>query len=289
MPTNVYLDLFHNTPEQRLMEDLINETVYHFGIDTYYMPRTSETAVDFVMGDDPNKKFTEAYPVEIYVQSVDNFEGGELFSKFGLEVRKQARFLITSRSFAKNLPSTYSRPREGDVLWMSNFKALFEIKYVDEEYFFYAMGSEKIMGYSMICEKFRYSNERVETGIENIDDMMDTVVTAYKYIMSADGHNTNTYTISEAVYQGANAAVATANATVVTWDKPTLSLVLKHVRGTMVANTIIRGANSNAQYVMVSSDQLSDVNDVIDNNSQIGSEANTILDWTETNPFGQPT
>lgn len=287
MPTNVYFDFFHNKAEQSLMDDLVNETVQIYGIDTYYMPRGSETSEDFVMGDDPNKKFTEAYPVEVYVQSVDNFEGGELFSKFGLEVRKQARFLITSRSFKKNLPGTYTRPREGDVLWMSNFKALFEIKYVDEEYFFYPMGINNIMGFSLICEKFRYSNEVVNTGIVDIDVTVDTVVPAYDYIMVANA-NSVSYITSELVYQGATPAVSTANATVIAWDKPSLKLTLKHIQGTFANNGIIRGNTSGAVYTLRTTDPLADVNSPIDNNSQLRNETNTWIDFSETNPFGEP-
>jgi hypothetical protein len=287
MPKSVYFDLFNNTPEQRLMDDLVNETVQIYGIDTYYMPRESETAIDLVMGDDPNKKFTSAYPVEVYVQSVDNFEGGEIFSKFGLEVRKQARFLITNRSFKKNVPTTLSRPREGDVLWMSNFRALFEIKYVDEEYFFYAMGTNTIMGYSLICEKFRYSNEVINTGVTALDDKVDEVVPAYAYQMFANS-NSASYILSEKVYMGPNAAAATANATVVAFDLPTKVLTLKHIQGVFLPNNLIVGINSGARFTMNTSDQLFNVNDLIDNNSQLRNETNTWIDFTETNPFGEP-
>jgi Virus neck protein len=286
VPTNLYFDNFTANNEQRLYDDLINECVQIYGIDAFYMPMTSDSKIDLLFGEDPTKIFTSAYPVEVYVQSVDNFEGGELFSKFGLEVKKQARFLVTRRSFQKNIPSQFTRPQEGSLLWLPNFQALFEIKYTDEEMFFYTFGNTKIYGYSMICEKFRYSNERINTDIDQIDDTMDTVVTAYNYLMANVG--TGSYLQGELVFQGTNAAAATANASVVSWNLPSGTLVLKHVQGIFTVNSNIVGTISGAQYNLLSSNTRQDVNSLLDNNSELQQEANAVLNWTENNPFGEP-
>ena len=283
MPINLYTDWFNQVNEQRLYDDLINETIQFYGIDCFYMPRTSESSFDLMFGEDPTSKFTEAYPVEIYVQSVDDFEGGALFSKFGLEVKKQARFLITNRSFGKNVPSTYKRPREGDLIWMSNFKALFEIKYADEEYFFYTFGNSNIYGYSMIVEKFRYSNERISTETE-VDDEMDAIVPTYDFQMANDSTTHGTYQFGELVSQG-----NTANATVVSWDLPSLLLRLKHINGTFANTLQIVGANSNASYILANNTIVDDTNRVVDDNRRLQVQANGILNWSENNPFGEPT
>ena len=282
MPVNLYTDWFQQVNEQRLYEDLICETVQFYGVDTFYMPRTSESNTDLLFGEDPTSKFTEAYPVEIYVQSVDDFEGGALFSKFGLEVKKQARLLITKRSFNKNIPSTYVRPREGDVLWMPNFRALFEIKYADEEYFFYTFGNSKIYGYSLVVEKFRYSNEKIATDVATIDDAVDTIVSAFDFNMSANG-GSGTYTVGELVTQG-----NTANATVVTWDLPTLLLRLKHINGTFANGIVILGNESGATFVLANNVINDDTNKALDDNRRIQVSAETILNWSEDNPFGEP-
>lgn len=185
MPTNRYFNYYNDRADQRLMDDLINECVQIHGIDAYYMPRSSMSNFDPLFGDDPTRSFTDAYPVEVYVQSVDQFEGGELFSKFGLEVKKQAKFLVTRRSFHKNIPRTYVRPREGDIVWMSNFKAFFEIKYVDEEHFFYPFGNNNgVYGYSMLTEKWNFAQEKVDTGNLDIDDTVhDKLIVSYTFFM----------------------------------------------------------------------------------------------------------
>ena len=280
--TNKYFDLYYNPAEELLYSDLINETINIFGVDCYYMPRTSESSLDLLFGEDPTAKFGAAYPIEVYVQSVDNFEGGELFSKFGLEVRKQARFLLATRAFKKVFGSQYDRPREGDLIWMKNFNALFEIKFADEEHFFYTFGNTKIYGYSLVCEKFRYSNERIATEIPEIDDTMANITPAFAYTMS-NVNASGSYQLGELVYQ------PNANGTVVSWDVPSLTLVLQHVNGTFLVNTNIVGANSLASWTCANTKTLDDINRHLDNNLDIQAEANAVLSWSEDNPFGIPT
>jgi hypothetical protein len=250
------------------------------------MPRTSESHVDLIFGDDPTKKFDEAYPVEVYVKNVDNFEGQELFSKFGLEMQHQIRFLMTTDAFARRVPSHYSRPREGDLLWLTNFQALFEIKFVNQQHFFYAFGNKNFYGFELICERFRYSNENVETGIIEIDDAVDTQIMTYEFKMVSEG--TGTYQLGEEVYQGANLASASATATIVSWNLPTSILKLKQIQGLFISNTSIVGANSNASFMLFGYDGLNNTNNLLDNNTELGVGADQILDFSESNPFGDP-
>src|ERR1700676_956801 len=130
MTTRTIMNNFNSGADQRLMEDLFNEFVQTWGIDVAYIPRDSDsnTGFDLLFGDDPVKKFTNNYTIECYVQSVDNFEGGEFYSKFGLMVKKQAKFLMPNRAWKREVKGAYLRPREGDLMWLSNFGALFEIK-----------------------------------------------------------------------------------------------------------------------------------------------------------------
>lgn len=294
-PTSPYFNEFSDVPEQRLYADLIQETVYNYGIDCMYMTRQSASNVDLLFGEDPTSVFTVALPMEVYVQSVDSFEGGELFSKFGLEVRKQARFLVTTRTFDRavatqaannyygqaNNVAILQRPREGDLVWLQNFDALFEIKFVDEDYFFYTFGKNNVYGYSLVCEKFRYSNEVVATGIDEVDSAMLNITAAYAFIM-ANTQGSYSYNIGERVTQGNNSA------TIVSWNLPTLTLVLNNIQGEFQVNSAITGANSGAVFTMVSDNLLENVNPNIDNNTDLANEGVDVLNFSEENPFGEP-
>lgn len=285
--TNHYFNNFNSQPEQELYNALINETIQIWGLDSFYLPRTSGSTTDLIFGDDPTKKFTDSYPVEVYIKNVDNFEGQELFSKFGLEVQHQIRFLMTTDAFKRRVPSTYARPREGDLLWLTNFQALFEIKFVNQQHFFYAFGQKKFYGYELVCERFRYSNETVNSGIIEIDDAVNTQVISYNFNMETGGFLT--YQLGEPVYQGSNLSAATATATIVNWDLPSSTLQLKNIQGVFVTNAAIHGANSGAIFTLYSYDGLNNANALDDNNTELGVLADDILDFSESNPFGEPT
>lgn len=292
MVTRIFLNNFNSGVEQKLYEDLVGEIVQTWGIDTFYLPRSSESAngFDLLFGDDPTKKYDKSYQIEAYVQSVDNFEGGELFSKFGLQVKKQARFLMPKRAFDRELGGVYTRPREGDLLWLSNFRALFEIKYVDEEYFFYDFGNEDFYAFSLICEKFRYNDEKLNTGTA-ADQVADTLGFVWNFYL-ANTANTGTYSLGETVYQTANAhptGTVTSTANVVSWNLPSGTLQLKNVQGEFVINANVFGTTSAADWKLSSVNMSNSVNHMLSDNQGVKSEANGILDFSESNPFGEPT
>ena len=75
MATNHYFNHFGtNTPEQRLVENIVIESIKSFGIDVHYMPRT-EVNTDSIYGEDRISKFEDARMVEMYIKSIDGFEG----------------------------------------------------------------------------------------------------------------------------------------------------------------------------------------------------------------------
>lgn len=289
MTVNPYVNLFNDKADQALYEELIHEAIQFNGIDAYYMPRRSQSKVDPLFGDDPTKVFSEAYPVEVYIQTYDKFEGGELFTKLGLEIRKQAKFLISNRSFSTSMPTGYGRPLEGDILWLPNFQAFLEIKYVEDEAMFYTFGENQtgagLYGYSLVCEKWIMAEENIQTGIAEIDDRAREKVTAYAFMMQGGG--TSTYIVGEAVTSAANANVG---ATVVSWNVPNLTLVLSHIRGSINANVMLIGQNSNSQWFTspIFQPVRQDINAGWTDNQQLTTEGNTIIDTTETNPVGEP-
>ena len=290
MVTRTVMNNFHSEVEHKTYEDLLGEFVQLWGIDVYYLPRTSESAsgFDLLFGDDPTKKYAQSYIMEMYVQSVDNFEGGELFSKFGLTVKKQARFLLPRRAFEREVPiASYPRPREGDL---SNFRALFEIKYVDEEHFFYDFGKKDFYGFSLIVEKFRYNDEMISTGVGEIDSTVNSIAFVYQFNM-ANTANTGTYQLGESIYQtstGLANGTSTASATVVNWNLPSGILEVKDINGLFIPNAPVFGANSHAQWNVTSYNLIQSVNHPISDNQDIQTAVDGgVLNFSEENPFGQ--
>jgi hypothetical protein len=178
-----------------------------------------------------------------------------------------------------------SRPREGDLVWLPIFKALFEIKFVNQDKFFYAFGSTNFYGYELVCEEFRYNNEKIDSGVSEIYDKVNEITVAYQAIM---GSGTSTFEVDERVYQGTDLETSTASATVVSWNIGEKTLVLKDIVGIFTPNNVVRGVITNAAYTLNSIDTLENVNQTIDNNTLIKNEANNDLDVSESNPFGNP-
>lgn len=177
MPTvNHYFNNFTNSMEQNLVEDLIIESIRIYGIECLYIPRTL-VKEDLLFGEDVLSKFTTAYPIEMYVKSVDGFEGdGTFLSKFGLEIRDQMILTMARRRFVEEVyvdgtdtVGTTDRPNEGDLIYFPLNNKLFEIKFVEHEAIFYQMGS--LQTYDITCELFEYSHERLDTGVAAIDNI----------------------------------------------------------------------------------------------------------------------
>jgi len=163
--------------EKNLYEDLIIEQLKIYGQDTYYLPR-EEITRDSVLGNTTDK-FTDAYAIEMYVEDVNGFAGqGDLVGKFGLEVRDELTLVVARRTFeilVDNTSNTLSinRPREGDIIWLSRFKKFFQIDFVEDEDPMYQINDLPI--FKLKCSMWEYASESVETGVTDIDERLDSV------------------------------------------------------------------------------------------------------------------
>lgn len=182
MPTtNLYFNNYAFTQEQNLIENLIIESIKIYGIEVFYLPRTL-VKEDHLFGEDVLSKFEHAYPVEMYIKSVDGFQGdGDFLSKFGLEIRDEMVLTVSRRRFGEeisigestpvNEEEGIARPSEGDLLYFPLNGKIFEVKFVEHEAIFYQMGS--LQTYDLTLELFEYSHEEINTGIDQIDAIED--------------------------------------------------------------------------------------------------------------------
>jgi len=167
--TNFFVNNFQASQEQLLLENLIIESIRFYGQDMYYVPRTLNN-YDEVYGADDSSSYDAAYPVEMYIKSIDGFSGdGEFLSKFGVEIRNQVVFSVARRIFNEEIGefTTQVRPNEGDVIWFPLNQRAFVIRYVNKYEMFYQLGA--LQTWEMTCEVFEYSGESFNTGIPEID------------------------------------------------------------------------------------------------------------------------
>jgi len=135
----------------------------------YYVPRKLNN-YDEVYGADDSSSYEAAYPIEMYIKSIDGFSGdGEFLSKFGVEIRNQVVFSVARRVFTEEVEdyTTQVRPNEGDIIWFPLNQRAFVIRYVNKYEMFYQLGA--LQTWEMTCEVFEYSGEKFNTGIPEID------------------------------------------------------------------------------------------------------------------------
>lgn len=171
MATNFFFNNFQASQEQLLLENLVIESIKIFGHDIYYIPRKLNN-YDEVYGADDTSSYESAYPVEMYIKSIDGFSGdGEFLSKFGVEIRNQVVFSVARRIFSEEIGefTRQVRPNEGDVIWFPLNQRMFVIRYVNKYELFYQLGA--LQTWEMTCEVFEYAGEKFSTGIPEIDEV----------------------------------------------------------------------------------------------------------------------
>lgn len=270
--------------EINLYEDLINEAIYIQGFPGYYIPNTNETKRDLLFGDDPLKKFTISYKLDVYlVNSTDYSDQSDFFSKFGLEIRNNIKLQCTTREFSKRV-KIYDRPREGDLIYipfLKNRGELFEIQFVNTTKDLNMLARATPYFYELSLEPFKYNDETIDTGIANID-IVETI-NSFKTTLSL-GAGSGTYVADEIVYQGSNTVYYDAMASVSTWDSANSILTIMNVKGTFANTANVIGVTSGADYRMTSG--VDSIQNIEYDNYVIHDHITDFVDNTEVNPFG---
>jgi hypothetical protein len=148
----------------------------------------------------------------MYIKTFDGFGGQlDFISKFGLQVDEQITFSIAQKRFGQALKpcllTEYSynlltedgdellfqneelsaidnraiadydyseiyRPREGDLIWLPLVQSMYEIKFCEDNEYFFQLG--KVYTYELRCDRFEYSSETFDTNLLEVDTIEDT-------------------------------------------------------------------------------------------------------------------
>jgi hypothetical protein len=163
---------------QNLYESMLIENIQISGDDYYYIPRELSSRMDNIFGEDVLSSFSAYAILEMYLSDFTGYGGEqEMISKFGIEVRNTATFLVSRKRYGEVvvpiLPEGRNaavkwRPCEGDLIYVPVSKSLFEIKFCDDESpAFYQLSKKYI--WSLRCELVQLNNEKFTTGVPDID------------------------------------------------------------------------------------------------------------------------
>lgn len=311
MSRNVYFSQAVKS-EQHLYEDLVIESLKIYGQEVYYIPRNIVNR-DTIMNEDIASNFEDAYMIEAYIENPDGFEGtGDLYSKFGLEIRDEANFILARKTWDRlvglwNNDITVTSPQEGDLIYLPLSNSMFEINMVEHEQPFYQLSQLPV--YKLQCSLFEYNDENFETGVEVIDRLEQQ--NAYQVSLDVDITNAQHFVVGETVTQLLAAAVGDTPAisvygTVQNIDRTSdtrATISVSNIgalnsdiaRSFVVTNNALVGSENGYTGTIINIYDVgdNDTNNVFpsDSNAQnvsIEFEADSILDFSENNPFGDP-
>ena len=279
--------------EQYLVEDLVIESLRIYGQEMFYIPRTL-ISKDDILGEDRLSKFTSLFPIEMYLENVDGFEGqGAFVQKFGLMMEQSATLVVARRRWEQmvgryNVTTLNNRPNEGDLIYFPLTKGLFEIKFVKHQDPFYQIG--KLYVYKLQVELFQYASEKIETGNCDVDafetlktystDLDDTTgsVFAVNITNGGTGYTTATVDITSNTGVGATAVpvivggvITAINVTNTGFGYSDAAVVISGTGVGAAANAIIK---TNV-----------DAPESYGDNNKFRSESKDVI-WNENNPFG---
>lgn len=276
--------------EQTLFEDIIIESLKIYGHDVYYLPRDIVNE-DAIFGQDVPSSFNSSYRIEMYIDNIEGFDGeGDLFSKFGVEIRDEATFVVSRRRWSQTIKRydneiSGNRPREGDLIYFRLTNKLFEITHVEHEQPFYIIND--LPTFKLRAQLFEYSGEDFDTTIDGIQTIEENYGYTYLLTLGESGVIEKGETITQTLSSGV----------IMTGE------VAKYSDSDQILHLIHVGANDGKFHLFTTGtitigDDVPEVNRTVtataeenkisenEQNDIFSTLGNDFLDFTEDNPFG---
>lgn len=298
MATNMYFSQGSRS-EQQLYEEIIIESLKIYGQDIYYLPRDIVNK-DNILNEDASSRFNSSYKIEMYIENIEGFDGeGDLFTKFGVEIRDQATFIVAKKRWEQTVARYDNeiqgvRPFEGDLLYIPFSKKLFQIMHVEHEQPFYQL--KDLPTYKLRCELFEFSGEDFDTDIADIDGIERQY--GYEYLLTLDSASGG-FTLGETVNQTFSDGVVMSGEVSRWSDSDRILGVINAGADDGLYHSFITGrqiiGTEDVDLGVAIANSVATVSAVAEDNQLSNTEQNTyfdtltdFLDFSESNPFGDP-
>lgn len=285
--------------EQQLYEEIIIESLKIYGQDIYYLPRDIVNK-DNILNEDASSRFNSSYKIEMYIENIEGFDGeGDLFTKFGVEIRDQATFIVAKKRWEQTVARYDNeiqgvRPFEGDLLYIPFSKKLFQIMHVEHEQPFYQL--KDLPTYKLRCELFEFSGEDFDTDIADIDGIERQY--GYEYLLTLDSASGG-FTLGETVNQTFSDGVVMSGEVSRWSDSDRILGVINAGADDGLYHSFITGrqivGTKDVDLGVAIANSVATVSAVAEDNQLSNTEQNTyfdtltdFLDFSESNPFGDP-
>ena len=256
----------------------MTESIQIHGVEVAYLPREIQK-VNSVFQDVDVSKFTKTHNIEMFIDTVNSFEGeGDFLSKFGVQIRDSLEMTVMVKRFES---LNIGKPKEGDLVFHPVLKKLFEVSFVDHDEPFHQLDNNPV--YKLRCRQFEYSSEELNTGISDIDAVEDALTSdtlGHQFTLEAS----SAYNESIALEFFTN---ATQTDTLLMEDN---DVVVHEDDSSSIGTNILLeesdpsvGSNFLLQETYIVGDGTIDVTS---QNELFDKADDTILDFSERNPFG---
>jgi hypothetical protein len=274
--------------EQELLESLTTEAIKIYGHDMVYIPREKVTE-DTIFGEEVSQ-FKDANRIEMYMENSEGLEGDQEMSRFGLDVKESATFVVSRKRFLEVMGHhpeirKIGRPREGDIVYFDYPYGMFEIKFVKHDNPFYQAGDRYC--FKLSCEAFKSSNEVIDTGESELDAAMNT---HSSYLATVVVTGSGNFIEGEEVYAGTSTAKR-AYGRVVSWTAATSTVLVNMQEGEFLAGETITGLTSSTvrtvSSVSESTTRAAHQDEQDNEQIQLEQTQDDIFDFTDRDPFSE--
>ena len=149
--------------------------------------------------------------------------------------------------------------------------------FVEDEQPFFQLG--KFYVYLVSTALFRYEDEDFDTGIADVD-VIETNL-AQRTVLTLQAGGTNLFVAGETVTQG------TITAEVLTIVGTALTVIDRSGDFAVSSSIPITGPTNSASWFITAVDTNTMANDLISDNLKFETEGASVIDFTESNPFGE--
>ena len=310
--------------EQSLYSDLVAEAIQIHGHDVFYMDRTL-VAEDTILGEDSLSVFRDSSKIEMYMENADGGFAGEkeLMDQFGLQNLSEATFVVNKLRFqeltkqitiesgtdsteggsillesgtlatiatdlegsdfyilSETSATDSDRPYEGDAIYHPILKKMFQVNFVDHDEPFFQLDNNPV--YKLRCRLFDYSSEELATGIDDIDaiEALSVASSDFQFTLESD-----TASVNAVQLESEDGRIIHENET---------DLLVAHEDSVMTTSSgsllVENSSDSGNEEYLIQEDYIvgdgtsSGVKDA--QNELFESADDTILDFSEKNPFG---
>ena len=312
--------------EQNLYRDLLTESIQIFGHDVHYLDRTLVAEDTLLGEDTLSKFSSSAKIEMYVENADGGYEGEkELMNRFGLQNLSDVTFVVAKHRFqdltkqitiesgtdttsgsvlleegtldsgtveasasfeggyiiSEATPTDSDRPLEGDLIYHPILKKLFSVNFVDHDEPFHQLDNNP--AYRLRCRTFDYSSEILDTGVDAIDaieDALSTDALVYQFTLEQSSAVNEPIRIHD-----------TATTRGLLLDETDSDNIIGEDDSSSVGESILLETGTNdyllqEEYIMGTGGANTGSLDNTAQNELFDSLDDDVLDFTESNPFG---